>query len=760
MLKRVSVMLLSLVVCMSMMPAMAFADAPDSGGGTTEEPTMKTVSINLAGENTDNEDYLIKDDSIWLKKRNVQYVLEGKTDKQLNFWGLTPAEENMKPVYISLKDDTVLETGFNIGIVPTTVVLEIPDGTESTVSKIAAVDLTIKGNGTLNSNYVSVNQYKSKPEWQKLRITDTTVKVNPAEGGKSSSNDWRGTCVLDGSADVTLVSNSDNPPLKVGQGTGPHSLTLSGNAKLQCLQANMDDPASGAVDGLELFGDTTSLTLEGSSYLKAQGRDSTGEYLGAAIMSYGDVIVKDSATLETAGYGDVICTSGSFVMEGGNVSSESKNGAGVWSDSINIKNASVKCTSDNGLAMGSWGDISITDSNVVTESENSNGISSKQSVSIDNSKIKTKGKYPAIYGETGLTVSGSTVDAEGTDDCAMYSPADLTINDSTVKAKVPDGQKGIFSRGKATVTGSWIETSGGEKFEDAISNSVLFNGKSGIVIGDFVLKDDVKVDSDMSLRIPENATLTVPEGKTFTNAGEIRIEGTFKLQNGSGKCENGHTGGTATTTKRAKCVICGEEYGDLLPEPEPPYIPPYVPPVEKPDIQVNDGGKTELSDDGTTLTITPDENKEIDKVLLNGENLGAVTEVKNLKTGDKVEVVFKDKVVEPTKEELDEKIRGLVNDLSKKLKMTRTSKKSRRIAVLGDVSEIKDMGYTVKYTFYKKGPKDKKYRAIRTTTNNRYKFLKLKTGTNRFKVMIRVYDNEGKLIASKMTEIKTAKVKK
>lgn len=33
MLKRMSVMLLSLVVCMSMMPAMAFADAPDHVGG-------------------------------------------------------------------------------------------------------------------------------------------------------------------------------------------------------------------------------------------------------------------------------------------------------------------------------------------------------------------------------------------------------------------------------------------------------------------------------------------------------------------------------------------------------------------------------------------------------------------------------------------------------------------------------------------------------------------------------------------------------
>ena len=728
---------------------------------------METVSINLAGGKTDNENYLIKDEGIWLKKRNVQYVLEGTTNKKIYFWGLSTPEENMKPVYVSLKNGTVLQNGFNTNVVPTTLVLEIPDETTSTVSQIAAVDLTIKGNGTLHSNYIGVNQYE-KTEWQRLRITDTTVNVKPAQGEKSSTNCWEGKCILDGSADVTFVSNSDDPPLKVGQGKGTHSVTLRDSAKLRCLQNNADDPASDLVCGLELFGKTTSLTLEDSSYLAAQGRNSTDEKkLGAAIMSDGDITVKGSAVVNTAAYGDVICTSGAFVMNGGKVVSNSQSGAGIWSASINIKNATVQCTSDNGVGMGSSGPISLTGSNVVTESKNSNGIYSKQSVSVDNAEIRAKGNYPAIYGETGLTVSGSIVDAEGTGDCALYSTADLKIKDSTVKAKAPAGQKGILSNGGVTVKGSWIETSGEENFENAISDSVLFSGKTGTVIGKFVAKHDVKVGSDMSLHIPENASLTIPNGKTFgnegtiTNEGTIKIAGTFSNQGGAAKCKDGHhIGGTATTTKRAKCEICGEEYGDLLRAPAYHGTTSYVPPVEKPNVQVNDGGKTELSKDGKTLTITPGENKAIDKVLLNGKNLGAVTEVKNLKTGDKVEVIFKDKVVEPAKEELAEKVRGLVNDLSKKLTMSKTSEKSRRITVLGDASEIKDMGYTVKYTFYKKGPKDKKYKAIRTTTNNQYKFSKLKNGINRFRARIKVYDKDGKLMASKMTVIKTAKVKK
>ena len=89
----------------------------------------------------------------------------------------------------------------------------------------------------------------------------------------------------------------------------------------------------------------------------------------------------------------------------------------------------------------------------------------------------------------------------------------------------------------------------------------------------------------------------------------------------------------------------------------------YVPTTQKPEIKAAAGGKAELSKDGTTLTITADAGKVIDKVLLNGKDMGAVSELKGLKTGDKVEVTFKDQVTEPTKEQLDKAAKEAAGDL-------------------------------------------------------------------------------------------------
>ena len=89
----------------------------------------------------------------------------------------------------------------------------------------------------------------------------------------------------------------------------------------------------------------------------------------------------------------------------------------------------------------------------------------------------------------------------------------------------------------------------------------------------------------------------------------------------------------------------------------------YVPTTQKPEIKAAAGGKAELSKDGTTLTITADAGKVIDKVLLNGKDMGAVSELKGLKTGDKVEVTFKDQVTEPTKEQLDKAAKEAAGEL-------------------------------------------------------------------------------------------------
>lgn len=98
-------------------------------------------------------------------------------------------------------------------------------------------------------------------------------------------------------------------------------------------------------------------------------------------------------------------------------------------------------------------------------------------------------------------------------------------------------------------------------------------------------------------------------------------------------------------------------------------------------------------------------------------------------------------------------------DMSRKLTIWRTSKTSIKVTAVGSVKNIKDNGYTVKYSFYKKNPGASSYKFIKTTTSNKYTYTNLKKGTNKFQVKVKVYDADGKLVATKMTYYRAAKIK-
>ena len=178
----------------------------------------------------------------------------------------------------------------------------------------------------------------------------------------------------------------------------------------------------------------------------------------------------------------------------------------------------------------------------------------------------------------------------------------------------------------------------------------------------------------------------------------------------------------------------------------------YVP-VQKPEIITGEGGKTELTDHGSTLVITPDAGMQIEKVLVNGAEVKVSDhKVKGLKTGDKVEVTFSR--IPPTKAQIDKAIKTSAGNLKLTVRTSKTPKKNIKAVVRQDAAiknllqEVKEAGYTVKYKFYRSESKKSGYAARLTKTTGVY--LNTEGQANAkyyYKAKLQILDREGKTIA-------------
>ncbi len=99
------------------------------------------------------------------------------------------------------------------------------------------------------------------------------------------------------------------------------------------------------------------------------------------------------------------------------------------------------------------------------------------------------------------------------------------------------------------------------------------------------------------------------------------------------------------------------------------------------------------------------------------------------------------------------KIKELIPDMSLKARSSKTSKKNIKVTLTVDkstaasIKEIKDMGYTVKYKYYRSTKKASKYQAKITKTTKSFTNTAGKKGTRYYyKARIQVYDKDGKLI--------------
>lgn len=446
----------------------------------------------------------------------MTYVLTGTTDRKIYIWGRNSENEAGEATYI--RANNVVVNGGIESYNQVKLVLEVPEGTDNTIAKVYAHDLKIYGAGTLHSNKLGVKQATSFLP-SALHITDTKVIVNcPA----NYSGEWNGACVLDGNADVLYTACGDCAPLQIGVklGDNTHSLTMKDSAKLRCLHAEPDTPSAYSVNGLEIF-NGANLTMSGNSHLEVQGRPTSGNYAGYGLVSPANVSVTENASIKATGYDVALSVGGDLAISGGNVEAKSENSNGIYAD----------------------GQLKIS----------------------DGAKVNASGYYPALFGNGGVSIeSGSQVEATSTGDAGIFSRGDVSIQNSTVKVSEAENYYAVTANGTTTVTGSWVETNHENSVNGSITDSVLFNGDSGTVIGNATMLGNTTLDAGKTLVIPEGASLSVGAGNTFTNNGVVTVKGGFSTDGGTLVCNN-HSGGTATCTAPAHCDVCQKSYGDKNP---------------------------------------------------------------------------------------------------------------------------------------------------------------------------------------------------
>ena len=130
------------------------------------------------------------------------------------------------------------------------------------------------------------------------------------------------------------------------------------------------------------------------------------------------------------------------------------------------------------------------------------------------------------------------------------------------------------------------------------------------------------------------------------------------------------------------------------------------------------------------------------------KEIGAVTTVTNLKIGDKVEISFKDKVTELAKEELGKQVKETVAKVKLKARLVKLKDGRLSITISGDVQNLQELGYAVKYKFYRSTRKAGSYNAALEKAGITFTTGKGTKGTRYYyKARLMVYDKDGRLIA-------------
>ena len=302
--------------------------------------------------------------------------------------------------------------------------------------------------------------------------------------------------------------------------------------------------------------DPSTVTLSLQNAKISGGNATTSPPYGAGIYALSSSGQPVALTIELIGENTITGTFGIYV----NATTPGTDASLVIKKSGDNGSLTVTGTDSYGLYIASGtGNASLTIKNVsvvanATSSYSGSGVCVQSGASATDS--------PNIS----LSVDGGSLTASGTgsnDGILFYvgqsqatgATTSLTVSENAIVDARNGGIKALkISETLPTPTPTGDNRSG-----------IVFDGSTGTVYGTVELQNDLTIGAGETLTIGDGASLTVPDGKTLTNNGTVTVEeGGTLTNNGSLDC-NHHTGGTATCTEKAKCDLCGAEYGDFLP---------------------------------------------------------------------------------------------------------------------------------------------------------------------------------------------------
>lgn len=234
---------------------------------------------------------------------------------------------------------------------------------------------------------------------------------------------------------------------------------------------------------------------------------------------------------------------------------------------VNIKNAKIKTTAQNGNGVFSYGEgttVNISDSEIYTTNDNSGGIQTTGGATMNakNLSVKTEGNSSAaIRSDRGggtVNVDGGEYISKGYNSPAVYSTADITVKNAKLKAEnseslVIEGQNSITLE-NVNVEGNMSDDKGSSS-DTNVHNVMIYQSMSGDAeVGKsvFNMKEGVLTNNNGDLIYVTNTTseITLENVKIENNDQDSRLLAVLGNDASRGWGTAGSNGGNVTFTAK------------------------------------------------------------------------------------------------------------------------------------------------------------------------------------------------------------------